>query len=142
MLPGNNPLKVDQCHCFATRRAARQITRFYDAHLEPAGLHITQFLILATLDELGSVPLFALADRLDIERTAMGKLVGFLERDGLVSVQRSPTDGRSRIAELTAMGRDAHERASPLWFEAQRQFERANGAAKAHALHQELRFPD
>lgn len=141
MLPGQNPLKVDQCHCFATRRAARQITRFYDAHLEPAGLHITQFLILATLHELGAVPLHALADRLDIERTAMGKLVGFLERDGLVRLQRSPTDGRSRIVDLTPEGRLMHDRTSPLWLEAQRQFEQANGAGKAGALHEELSFP-
>jgi DNA-binding MarR family transcriptional regulator len=142
MLPEENPLKVDQCHCFATRKAARQITRFYDSHLEPTGLHITQFLILATLNELGSVPLYVLADRLDIERTAMGKLVGFLERDGLVGLQRSPTDGRSRVAEITEEGRRAHDRASPLWLEAQRQFELANGAEKAGLLHQELRFPD
>jgi len=33
-------------------------------------------------------------------------MVGFLERDGFVRIQPSPTDGRSRIVELTPEGRD------------------------------------
>jgi DNA-binding MarR family transcriptional regulator len=79
------------------RKASRQISRLYDSHLEPAGLRITQFLTLAALDEVGSAAVNALAERLDIERTAMGKMVGFLERDGFVTIRPSPTDGRSRL---------------------------------------------
>ena len=86
----NQPLGIDQCNCFASRKAARQITRFYDAHLEPAGLRITQFLTLAALSETESVAVNALAERLDIERTAMGKMLGFLERDGLITIHPSP----------------------------------------------------
>src|SRR5579859_1929175 len=99
------PLGIDQCNCFAIRKANRQISRFYDAHLEPAGLRITQFLTLAALNEVGSAPINALSERLDIERTAMGKMVGFLERDGLVSINSSPADRRSRLIELTEEGR-------------------------------------
>lgn len=92
MLPVNQPLGIDQCNCFAVRKASRQISRLYDSHLEPSGLRITQFLTLAALDEVGSTPVNALAERLDIERTAMGKMVGFLERDGFVTISpRLPT---------------------------------------------------
>jgi len=59
------------------RKATRQISRFYDAHLEPADLRLIQFLTLAALNEVSSTPINTLADRLDIERTAMGKIVGF-----------------------------------------------------------------
>ncbi len=121
------------------RQASRQISRFYDAHLEPAGLRITQFLTLAALDEVGSVAVNALAGRLDIERTAMGKMVGFLERDGLVTIRPSPTDGRSRLVELTEEGRRLHARAAPLWRKAQRQFELLNGAENVAALRRALR---
>jgi DNA-binding MarR family transcriptional regulator len=138
MSPINQPLGIDQCNCFAMRKAARQISRFYDALLEPTGLRITQFLTLAALNELGSAPVNALAERLDIERTAMGKMVGFLERDGLVAVKPSPTDGRSRLVELTEEGLRLHEKASPLWREAQRQFAQMNGADKVTALRQGL----
>jgi DNA-binding MarR family transcriptional regulator len=121
------------------RKANRQISRFYDAHLEPAGLRVTQFLILAAVNEVGSAAINALAERLDIERTAMGKMVGILERDGLVSIQPSPTDGRSRLIELTEAGRRLHDEAVPLWHEAQRQFEQLNGTENVAALQGALR---
>ena len=130
----SQPLGIDQCNCFAMRKANRQISRFYDAHLERAGLRVTQFLTLAALNEVGSTPVNALAERLDIERTAMGKMVGFLERDGLVRIQPSPTDGRSRVIELTEAGRRLHDEAAPLWNEAQRQFAQLNGADNVAAL--------
>ena len=82
----NQPLGIDQCVCFASRKAARQITQFYDAGLAPAGLRITQFLTLAALSQTGNVAVNALAERLDIERTAMGKMLGFLARDGLITI--------------------------------------------------------
>jgi len=139
MLRANQPLSIDACNCNAVRRASRQISRFYDAHLEPSGLRITQFLILATLNEVGSAAVNALAERLDVERTAMGKMLGFLERDGLLKIRPSPTDGRSRLAELTEKGRRLHAEASPLWREAQRQFEELNGAQHVTELRQGLR---
>ena len=139
MLPVNKPLGIDQCNCFAVRKARRQISRLYDSHLEPSGLRITQFLTLAALHEVGSTPVNILAERLDIERTAMGKMVGFLERDGFVTIKPSPTDGRSRLVELTEEGRRLYERASPLWQEAQREFEQLNGVDNVTALREGLR---
>jgi len=139
MLPVSQPLGIDQCNCFAMRKANRQISRFYDSHLEPAGLRLTQFLTLAALNEVGSTPVNALAERLDIERTAMGKMVGFLERDGLARIRPSPTDGRSRLIELTEAGRRLHNEAAPLWREAQRQFAELNGAGNVAALREALR---
>jgi DNA-binding MarR family transcriptional regulator len=121
------------------RKANRQMSRFYDAHLEPAGLRITQFLTLSALNEVGGAAVNALAERLDIERTAMGKMVGFLERDGLVRIRPSPTDGRSRLIELTDAGRRLHGKAAPLWQRAQREFEQLNGAKNVAVLRGALR---
>lgn len=134
MLPVSQTLAIDHCNCFAIRKANRQISRFYDAHLEPVGLRITQFLTLAALNEVGSAAVNPLAERLDIERTAMGKMVGFLERDGLVRIRPSSTDGRSRVIELTEAGRRLHDEAAPLWQDAQRQFQQLNGAENVAAL--------
>jgi DNA-binding MarR family transcriptional regulator len=138
MVQINQPLGIDQCNCFAMRKAARQVSRFYDVHLEPSGLRITQFLTLAALNELGSAAVSALAERLDIERTAMGKMVEFLQRDGLVTIKPSPTDGRSRLVELAPKGGRLYKKAVPLWKKAQRQFEQLNGAKRVAALRQEL----
>ena len=134
----NQPLRIDQCNCFAMRKAARQITRFYDAHLERSGIRITQFLTLAALNQLGSAAVSALAERLDIERTAMGKMVEFLQRDGLVTIKPSPTDARSRLIELTEKGSRLHKKAAPLWEEAQRQFNQLNGVKRVNELRREL----
>ena len=139
MMPVTKPLGIDQCNCFAMRKANRQISRFYDAHLEPVGLRITQFLTLSALNELGSAGVNALAEQLDIERTAMGKMVGFLERDGLAKIRPSPTDGRSRLIELTDAGRRLHDKAAPLWQRAQREFEQLNSAKNVAALRGALR---
>src|ERR1700741_819822 len=138
MLLADQPLRIDQCNCNALRKASRQITRFYERQLEPTGLRITQFLTLAALNEVGSAAINALAERLDIERTAMGKMIGFLERDGLIRLRPSPTDGRSRLIELTDKGRRVHVQASPLWREAQRQFEQLNGAENVTELRKGL----
>ncbi|MGY3484755.1 DNA-binding MarR family transcriptional regulator [Bradyrhizobium sp. USDA 4011] len=138
-MPVSKPLGIDQCNCFAMRKANRQISRFYDAHLEPAGLRITQFLTLAALNEVGSATVNALAERLDIERTAMGKMAGFLEHDGLAKIRPSPTDGRSRLIELTDAGRRLHDKASPLWQAAQQEFEKLNGTKNVVALRGALR---
>ncbi|SCB27213.1 MarR family winged helix-turn-helix transcriptional regulator [Rhizobium hainanense] len=139
MLSAGQPLGIDQCNCFAARKASRQISRFYDSHLERAGLRITQFLTLAALAEVGSAAVNVLAERLDIERTAMGKMVGFLERDGYVAIKSSPADGRFRLVELTDEGRRLHEKAAPLWQQAQREFEHLNGAQNVATLRQGLR---
>lgn len=129
---------LDQCSCFALKRAARQISRLYDAHLQPTGLRITQFLILAALKERKRASVNALADKLDTERTAMGKMATTLERDGLVRIGPSPTDGRTRIVELTDEGTRLFEQAEPLWSEAQCRVERLNGKEKVGALRAEL----
>ncbi len=134
----NRPLGIDACNCFTVRKAARQISRFYDAHLQPTGLRITQFLILAALNEVGSAAVNEIAERLDTERTAMGKMLGFLERDGLLGIAPSPTDGRSRIVALTPEGQALYDRAAPLWRDAQRDFAALNGAEQAAALRRDL----
>ena len=72
------PTRVEDCSCFAIKKAARQAARLYDAHLQPTGLRISQFLILALLEEVKSAPINTLAERLDTERTAMGKMASVL----------------------------------------------------------------
>lgn len=68
----------------------------------------------------------------------MGKMIGFLERDGLVKMRPSPTDGRIRMVELTPEGVDLFERAAPLWREAQQQFSIMNGPKNVAVLRRSL----
>lgn len=138
MLPGTPPSEIEVCHCFALKKAARQLSRFYDSHLQPSGLRITQFLILAAVKEMKSVPINALAECLDIERTAMGKMVGVLARDALVKLVQSSADGRSRLVELSEKGLKRYEKAVGLCERAQQQFMELNGPKKVSTLRRSL----
>ncbi|NDZ18579.1 transcriptional regulator [Variovorax sp. WS11] len=132
------PTGVEDCSCFAIMRAARQAARLYDAHLKPTGLRISQFLILALLEEVKSAPMNTLAERLDTERTAMGKMASVLERDGLVQIGPAPTDGRMRLVELTQAGERRLRQAFPLWLQAQSRMDALNGTQRVIALRMEL----
>ena len=129
---------LDQCNCFALRRAARRVSRFYDGILEEAGLRVTQYLILALLHDAPGSAINVMADTLDIERTAMGKNLRPLEREGLIRIEASPSDTRSRNVFLTEAGLDAFRIAQPLWQKAQRRFNQANGAKAASSLRDDL----
>jgi DNA-binding MarR family transcriptional regulator len=131
-------LEIDQCSCFAVRKAARRVSRLYEDILQPTGLRITQFLILAVLAKVSGASVNELAERLDLERTAMGKTLGPLQRDGLIQIEPSPVDGRSRIIKLTSKGNRVFHDAVPLWRQAQQQLAELNGTRWIGALRSSL----
>jgi len=138
MSTANARTSVEDCNCFAIKKAARQAARLYDSFLQPAGIRISQFLILAWLEEVGSASINRLAEHLDTERTAMGKMVAVLERDGLVHSGPAPTDGRLRLVALTPEGRRTVNHAVPLWMESQCRMDDLNGAQRMADLKKEL----
>jgi DNA-binding MarR family transcriptional regulator len=127
MHPDGPVLEIHQCNCFTVRKAARRISRLYDDVLQPTGLRVTQFLILAALAKVQSISVNELAERLDLERTAMGKTLGPLDRDGLIRIEPSPTDGRIRLVMLRPKGKRVLRDAIPLWRQAQQRLADLNG---------------
>jgi DNA-binding MarR family transcriptional regulator len=99
----------------------------YDDVLQPTGLRVTQFLILAALAKVESASVNDLAERLDLERTAMGKTLGPIDRDGLIRIEPSRHDGRIRLVSLAPKGRRALQDAVPLWRQAQQRLADLNG---------------
>lgn len=124
----------DQCTCNALRRAARQVSQFYDGKLAPSGLRVSQFSMLVVIKALESTTVNELAHHLGIDRTTTGKNLRPLQRDGLVAVGRLAGDGRSREVTITPEGLARLAAAMPLWRSAQREFERANGREAAAEL--------
>lgn len=88
--------------------------------------------------EAGELSINSLASRLDMDRTTTGQNLRPLERDGLVLLQRSATDGRSRNVVLSRAGMAALEVAIPLWHEAQASFEALNGPDSAADLRRQI----
>ncbi|WP_227377962.1 MarR family winged helix-turn-helix transcriptional regulator [Haladaptatus halobius] len=111
------------CHCFAARRRAREITRLYEERLRPHGLRATQFSVLAALALKDPIPLRELADVLGLERTTLTRSVNRLGDEGWVADTESE-DARERRLRLTPAGREKVESAYPAWKEAQDEVDR------------------
>jgi DNA-binding MarR family transcriptional regulator len=125
------------CNCLALRQAARHISQLYDQHLAEVGLRTTQYSILSKLGRLGAMPISKLAVTMVMERTALSRAIGPLERDGLVKVGAGP-DGRTRSVKLTPTGQARLKAAAAHWRRAQKDFEIAVGAGNAADLRTEL----
>src|SRR4029077_21274082 len=130
---------VDQtpCNCLALRQAARHVSQLYDQHLAEVGLRTTQYSILSKLSRLGAMPIGKLATTMVMERTALSRAIGPLERDGLVKVGAGP-DGRTRSVTLTPTGHARLQAPAAPGRRAQKEFEIAVGALSAADLRTEL----
>jgi DNA-binding MarR family transcriptional regulator len=113
------------------RSAARQVTQLYDQFLAPVGLHVTQFSILAKLKRLGPMTINALAKEMVMDRTTLGRNVLPLERDGLIKIEASTTDGRAKVLHLTKTGEKRLEAGREAWEQAQGRFETRFGVKRA-----------
>jgi DNA-binding MarR family transcriptional regulator len=121
------------CACTSLRKGGRALSRLYDDALDPSGLRVTQYSLLATLARAGSLSLTALADELVMDRTTLSRNLLPLERAGLVHVAPG-TDRRLRFAQLTPVGQERLEAARPLWRAAQDQVTEAFGRERLAAL--------
>jgi DNA-binding MarR family transcriptional regulator len=115
-----------KCACVRARRASRSLTDVYDAALRPAGLKITQFSLLRTVQRMEPVNISALAKELALDRSTLGRNLLPLKRRGLVRLGEG-SDLRARPVDLTARARSLLERATPLWERAQAKVERKLG---------------
>jgi DNA-binding MarR family transcriptional regulator len=126
------------CNCFASRKAARLITKMYEDHLSRVNLTSTQFSILVYVDEIGTASMKDLVDALVMERTSVIRALQPLERDGLVVIGPHEDDARRNVVRLTDAGRARLAQALPVWREAQTEFESRFGAGLAEELRQSL----
>jgi DNA-binding MarR family transcriptional regulator len=132
MTSATPPFKSEDCNCFVVRSAARHVTQLYDQFLAPVGLHVTQFSILAKLNKrLGPMTINALAKEMAMDRTTLGRNVQPLERDGLIKIEASATDGRAKELHLTKAGEKRLEAGHEAWVQAQARFEDRFGVKRA-----------
>jgi DNA-binding MarR family transcriptional regulator len=98
--------------------AQNRVVRAIDEDLAKAGLVPLSW--YDVLLELNAAPdrclrMQDLAERVVLSRSRVSRLVDDLERDGLVTRQPDPDDGRAILACLTAAGRRALRRAAPTY---------------------------
>ena len=109
---------MENCTCFNLRKAARAVTQFYDAVLQPSGMKTTQFTVLAVARRLGPVPVTRLAHELVMDRTTLTRNLRPLKAHGWIRILPGE-DRRARMVEITPSGRDVLADAIPLWRDAQ-----------------------
>lgn len=134
----SEPIAPTYCTCLALRRATRRVTQIYDAHMKPVGLRITQFAVLGQLAGTpGAAPapisITALARRLGLDRSTLGRNLRPLLKAGLVAMEGGD-DRRAHTLALTEAGRALLDKAMPLWRDAQRHVSEKLGREKTRAL--------
>jgi DNA-binding MarR family transcriptional regulator len=126
------------CTCLRLRKTARRVSQIYDSYVEPHGLTITQFGLLAHLRALPGISVGALAEKLVMDPTTLTRNLRPLEKKGLVVFRTDPQDRRARALHLTAEGRDTFRAARTAWAKAQRHVEEVLGNADVGVLHKAL----
>src|SRR5262245_56222487 len=94
-----NIKEVSGCICLRLRRAARQVSQIYDRELQPAGVTVNQFGVLAilygsSLQGHRSLAVGTLANRIGKHATTLNRDLKLLRAQGLVSVAADPADHR------------------------------------------------
>ena len=125
------------CTFLRLRKVARRMTQRYDAHLQPSGLRITQFSLLAALAGDGAFTVSNLASRMAMDRTTLTRNLKPLADRGLLRLGTC-ADARCRSVALTDAGRTAFAVAVPFWRQAQKEILALVGAADLEHLHRLL----
>ena len=130
------PAPASPCHCANLRRAARAVSRYYDAHLAPSGLTVAQYSLLRTLSRLEPATAGELGAALALDRTTLVRnLRPLTERNYVAEAgEAGRRDRRAKPLTLTPAGRDALDVAEPLWRQAQDGVAEALGSDALAAL--------
>jgi len=130
--------EVAGCSCLRLRRITRRVTQVYDRLMEPAGLSVGQFGLLARLYGARArrevVPIGTLAERMGMDPTTLNRSLKPLEYLGFIDNGVDPKDRRRRIVRITEGGITKLRQAVPLWRKAQRQIDVALGVDTSVAL--------
>jgi DNA-binding MarR family transcriptional regulator len=111
--------EIANCTCLRLRRTARRVTQIYDQMLEPAGLTLAQFSLIAHLYAGEGLSVGDLAEALDTDPTTLTRNLKPLIERHLVSVHQDEDDRRRRAIVLTPAGQGLLPVAYPLWRKAQ-----------------------
>ncbi|KDA06696.1 MarR family transcriptional regulator [Microbacterium sp. CH12i] len=95
-------------------RAQQLLLARVDTSLKPFGLSFARFEVLRLLafSRSGSLPLSSVVARLQVHATTVTSTAERLMRDGLITREPHPHDGRAAMLALTEAGRELVERAT------------------------------
>lgn len=107
-------LKLKNQLCFPIYAASRLITRSYQPYLENIGLTYPQYLVMLVLWEEDNLPVTEITSRLILNTNTVTPLLQRLEKQGLITREKSDNDIRKVIINLTEKGRVLAEEAESI----------------------------
>jgi DNA-binding MarR family transcriptional regulator len=88
--------------------------RWLMLRLEPIGITYKQFQVLAALYEEDNVSQSALADRVNMDKTSLARMLERMEKAELIWRAVDPADSRVNRVNPTGQGRDLQGKVTPL----------------------------
>ena len=122
------------CTNLKLKQASRLVTRHYEAHVAPTGLHITQYSVLSHVVKLGPLRAGELAAAMKLDASTLTRNLQPLVERGLVDVATG-VDQRSRVVQASPAGLALRQQAQKSWKRAQLALNQRLGAARVAALH-------
>ncbi len=113
-------LNAQNCINMRMRRVGRALSDFYNAVMEPSGLHGNQFLLLVPIYFQPGITINQLAKWADLDRTTLARNLKLLEEREIITLSPGK-DQRTRKIQLTELGHQKLMEALPLWEKAQQQ---------------------
>ncbi|MFG1918324.1 MarR family winged helix-turn-helix transcriptional regulator [Micromonospora sp. NPDC048898] len=92
----------------------RRSQKIFNEALRPLGFEERHFAVLAVLDGRGPLTQRQLAHLLDLDKSALGRIVDDLERQRLAERRAVPTDRRAHTIHLTDLGRQRIDEAQRI----------------------------
>lgn len=127
------------CVCANLRKKTRVVTQLYDKLLQPTGLKVTQYSMLANIDQQRSVSISRLGEILLLDQTTITRNINLLKQNGYVDLTRDPQDARAKVITLTDKGIEKLNEAAPIWQEIQERIINDIGLEKYNDFYETLK---
>ncbi|TQR32824.1 MarR family transcriptional regulator [Lysinibacillus sphaericus] len=128
------------CVCANLRKKTRLVTQFYDNLLQPTGLKVTQYSMLANIDLQQAVSISRLGEILLLDQTTITRNINLLKRNGYVDLTRDPQDARAKVITLTDKGVEKLNEAAPIWQDIQERIINDIGLEKYNDFYETLKI--
>ncbi len=126
--------EASACLCLAARKAARAVTDLYDLVLSPAGIKVTQFILLKTIETAQRISQHELGIQLSVAPETLSRRLSAAKSSGWVEVPPG-NHTREHFYSLTQAGRTQLHQAMPYWVRSQARLHACLGDADwEHAL--------
>jgi len=109
----NNP-----CYCIRLRRAAKNLTAYYDRALAGCGITINQFALMRNIEKLGECSAVELAARVRQSKSTLARTLRPLLEEGLISDLAAPGK-KSRRLRVSEKGKAVLDEAKRVWSKVQ-----------------------